>query len=253
MTEDGTTLPPSLRRLWGLDVQKAPRTALTVERVVQAAIEVADAEGLDAVSMSRVAKQLGFTTMALYRHVESKDELLELMVDVASGEPPELPADNWRAALEQWTWAQFRRAQQRLWMTQVAAGGIPTGPHRIAWMEAGLRALRDTALDGAERLGVIQLFSSYALSQAVFFREMAIELHRAGQNEAEMIHAFGRNMAAVLDPERHAELSKLVAGGLFESQALTDPGGPDGDFAFGLDRILDGVEMLLRERAAGRA
>ena len=86
---DETGLPAEIALLWGL--REAPRRgrkpSLTVQDVTRAAIEVADAEGLGAVSMARVAKQLGNSTMALYRYVESKESLLKLMADAALDEP----------------------------------------------------------------------------------------------------------------------------------------------------------------------
>jgi AcrR family transcriptional regulator len=74
-------LPPGLDLLWGRREpgRRGPRPGLSTDAIVEAAVAVADAEGLGAVSMARVAKELGFTTMSLYRHVTSKDELLQLM------------------------------------------------------------------------------------------------------------------------------------------------------------------------------
>src|SRR2546430_14236769 len=90
-----------MKNLWDLrDEQgKKPRVALTLPGIVKAAIYVADTDGIDAVSMQRIAGDLGFTKMSLYRHVPGKAELLSLMIDTAVGEPPDLssvPRD-WRA------------------------------------------------------------------------------------------------------------------------------------------------------------
>ena len=98
----------------GLDLlrerpEPARKRGLTVDRVVTAAVALADAEGIDAVSMSRVAERLGFTTMSLYRHVRSKDELVLLMVNEAAGEPDEYVDGDWRARLEQWSWDLLTR------------------------------------------------------------------------------------------------------------------------------------------------
>ena len=75
---------------------------LSVEKVVAAAIALADEEGLAAVTMARVAERVGFTTMSLYRHVASKEELVRLMLDSVLGLPPEFPMLDWRAGLEGW-------------------------------------------------------------------------------------------------------------------------------------------------------
>ena len=87
-------LPASVQLLWGLrePPRRGPKPSFTLGEVVAAAIDVADGEGLAAVSMARVAHQLGSSTMALYRYVASKDELLLLMSDAAVGPPPAFPA-----------------------------------------------------------------------------------------------------------------------------------------------------------------
>lgn len=89
--------------LWGARPQptRGPKPALSLERIAQAAVQVADADGLAAVSMQRVATELGVTKMALYRYVPGKAELIALMVDTAAGQPPLLDrgAGGWRAQL----------------------------------------------------------------------------------------------------------------------------------------------------------
>src|SRR5690606_24295200 len=104
-------LPRIVQLAWGLDDRgtRGPRRTLTLEQVLDAAIAVANEEGFAALSMSRVAKQLGFTTMSLYRYVDSKDQLVELAWDRALGPPPELPAEgDWRDRLDAWASAEYR-------------------------------------------------------------------------------------------------------------------------------------------------
>src|SRR5687767_14909734 len=101
-------MSPEMAALWASRERprRGPKPAMSVEAIVAAAITVADAEGLEAISMGRVAKELGYTTMSLYRYVSSKSVLLTLMLDTAIGGPPEVvPGENWRLALERWSWA----------------------------------------------------------------------------------------------------------------------------------------------------
>src|SRR5882757_3162372 len=106
--------PPSIPKVfelaWGLGESgtRGPRKGLSLEQVVDAAIAVGDAEGLAGLSMSRVAKQLGFTTMSLYRYVDSKDTLITLVSDRLIGLPPEpIAGQPWREAIEGWATAEF--------------------------------------------------------------------------------------------------------------------------------------------------
>ncbi|PZF90627.1 TetR/AcrR family transcriptional regulator, partial [Micromonospora deserti] len=90
MSDPDIDLPESVEIAWGLRERpgKGPRRSLTLEQVVAAGIRVAETEGLPAVSMSRVAGELGVATMSLYRYVSAKSDLLELMADAAYGDPP---------------------------------------------------------------------------------------------------------------------------------------------------------------------
>ena len=88
-TGDGAALPGSVAAAWGVRERphKGPKPGLSLGRIVEAAVRVADTEGLDAVSMGRVAAELGTAPMSLYRHVSAKEELLTMMVDAAWGRP----------------------------------------------------------------------------------------------------------------------------------------------------------------------
>src|SRR6185369_13421325 len=102
MSDVENGIPNALALAWGLKERpgKGPRPGLSLDRIVAAGVKVAAAEGLGAVSMSRVASELGAATMSLYRYVPAKHELLDLMVDAAMGAPPEPdPALGWRAGL----------------------------------------------------------------------------------------------------------------------------------------------------------
>src|SRR5919198_4883542 len=102
--EPGASLPPGVATAWGVRTPptKGPKPGLSLDRIVAAAVAVADADGLGAVSMHRVAQELGSSAMSLYRHVSSKEELLDLMVDAAFGTPPSASGEDWRAGLARW-------------------------------------------------------------------------------------------------------------------------------------------------------
>jgi AcrR family transcriptional regulator len=239
-------MPASIEAAWGLRERphKGPRPGLSLERIVQAAIRVAQAEGLAAVSMSRVAAELGASTMSLYRYVSAKDELLALMVDVAYGPPAApAPAESWRDGLSRWAW-DFRACMQRnAWAVRIPITGLPVRPNEVAWFEDGLHSLRDTGLTEAEKASVLMLVSGYVRTLATLEADLTAALQASGKAPDEWMSSYGRLLAKVTDPQRFPALSKFMAAGVFD---VADP--PDDEFIFGLDRILDGIAALVSKR-----
>ncbi len=249
-------LPPGLDLLWGRRGrgQRGPKPGLSVEAIVAAAIRLADAEGLEAVSMARVAEQLGFTTMSLYRHVASKEELLQLMWNASAqgAEELALSGDNWRDRLRMWAMVQRQMIDLHPWITQMPMAAPPMAPNSLAFVEHGLEAMDDTGLADADKLRVIGLISSYTLSEA----RMAHDAARAAR-QAQAAAAGGADVPAwtwealvreVVDQQAYPRLHRLAwSGGIGE-----DPSGFDEqeEFLFGLDRILDGVEALITRTQA---
>ena len=137
--------PDSIARRLGGPRAAAQGTeaGLSLPRIVDAAVRVADAEGLDAVSMGRVAAELGAAPMSLYRHVSAKEELLGLMVDAAWGDSPGplAPGEGWRSGLSRWAWA-LRAARRHPWAVRIPISGLPIMPREVAWFEDALACLR---------------------------------------------------------------------------------------------------------------
>lgn len=253
--EPSPPLPPGLDLLWGRRGrgQRGPKPGLSVDAIVAAAIRLADAEGLDAVSMAHVAAQLGFTTMSLYRHVTSKDELLQLMWNASAqgAEDLVITGEDWRARLRMWAMIQREMIDRHPWITQMPMAAPPMGPNSLAFVERGLEAMDDSGLAEPDKLRVIGLISSYTLSEA----RMAHDAARA----AAAVAAGGDQVPAltweglvreVADEQTYPRLHRLAwSGGIGE-----DPSGWDEqeEFSFGLDRILDGVEVLIAGAQAQR-
>ncbi|CAO5258545.1 TetR/AcrR family transcriptional regulator [Frankia sp. AgKG'84/4] len=177
-------LPPGLALLWGRRAAGArgPRPGLSVDAIVAAAIELADAEGLEAVSMARVAGALGFTTMSLYRHIASKDELLQLMWNGSAlgVETLELRGETWRERLRCWALTQREMIDRHPWITQMPMAAPPLAPNSMTFVELGLAAFDDTTLPDIEKLRVIGLLSSYTLSEARMAHDAARAAAAAG-------------------------------------------------------------------------
>jgi AcrR family transcriptional regulator len=218
--------------------RRGPRPALSLDGVVAAAIEIADAEGLAGVSMSKVAERLGFTTMSLYRYVKSKDELLLLMADTANREqPPVTDPESWRAGLQAWATGIFATYRRHPWLLQVPMSGPPAGPSQLLWMEAGLQSLGRVEIPIGIKLQIIQLLHGYARGEA----QMSTDLGGLGP-EADTSATYGDILRTVVDPATHPALTELVASGIFDGPTEYDE---EIDFGFGLRTILDGVVHLV--------
>ena len=237
-------LPASLAAVWGLRERpgKGPKPGLSLEKIVAAAVHVGATDGLAAVSMARVAAELGAGTMALYRYVGSKSELLNLMVDAAFGPPPPLPesAVGWRAALSHWAWAELATMRASIWAVLMPISGPPATPNQVAWMEQGLRCMRGTGLTEGQKMSVILLLSGYVRSQAMLEAQLSEAIRTAGITDQQMMLDYNRILGTVIDRQRFPELTAVVESGVM---GKADP--PDEEFTFGLQRILDGIGTLL--------
>ncbi|PZF82891.1 TetR/AcrR family transcriptional regulator [Jiangella anatolica] len=241
----------TLELLW--DVQPAPtrgpKPALSVRQIVDAGIAIADAEGVAAVSMRRVADELGYTTMSLYRYVPSKTDLLELMVEHAS-EVPEAPdgLTGWREKLRWWATRTVDVYRHRRWALDVPLNSPPMGPNQIKRMEQALEALDETGLSGGEMLGILVALSGYVRGHAQLASTLADVEARTGTPQAAWDQAYGRMLTTFVNPAEHPTLARIVTQDGFASYAEPDDEWLGDDFAFGLELVLDGIERYLERR-----
>jgi AcrR family transcriptional regulator len=242
-------LPPPLDVLWGRRgvARRDRKQGLSVELVVRAAVELADAGGLEAVSMSRIAERVGFTTMATYRHVRNKDELLALMVEEAVERPSTLETspDGWRAALERWSWELQAVVRRHPWLVGLPLARMPFGPNRLAWLESGLRALADTLLEELDKAALVLLLNGYVFSEARLSAEIGAEQSRHATRDAAPEPEQGDVLRTLVDGEQFPAVRRALEAGIFRPSGRDR----DADFAFGLERILDGIERLVGQRA----
>ncbi|SCG67763.1 TetR/AcrR family transcriptional regulator [Micromonospora halophytica] len=223
---------------------------LSVERIVRAAIEVADTEGLAALSMRRVAERLAVGTMSLYTHVPGKGELLDVMLDTVYGEttrPPDV-GGGWRGRLEQIArenWALYLRHP---WLLQVATTRPPLGPNVTAKYEYELRAVEGVGLTDLEMDAVITLVDGYVHGAVRGAVEAAQAAQRTGMTDEQWWRAHAPYLEKVMDPQRFPTAARVGSAAGQEYQGPSDPARA---FEFGLARILDGVAVLIGERQGG--
>lgn len=251
--------------LWGTKERPAPgpKPSLTLGRIAEAGVEVADAEGLGALAMRRVAERLGVTTMALYRYLPGKAELLAVMLEAAIGEPPPLEGvgGGWRPKLAHWARGNAAVFRRHPWSLQAVTDRRLLGPREMAWFEAGLRALAETGLSGGEMFRVVMLVNNYVRGASQLALGDARGQRGTGLGEAEWAAVFASLLARAAADGRYPTLGGILAAGAAggaEAEAEAEAGGANGaetdaDFEFGLMRVLDGIEALIEARAAGAA
>lgn len=239
-------LPRGLALAWGVAAapQRGPKREMSVERIVDTAIELADAEGLAAVSMAAVAARLGYTPMSLYRYVTAKEDLTLLMQEEATGLPTdEAREGDWRQRLETLYREQVQRYLRHPWVLDVPISGSPITPNSAAWMDAGLAALAETALNHDERLSVVLLVTGQARWAGIVMAGYARSMRERGVSDAEVTAEEDALFRLLISADDYPDLRRAIDSGVF-----LDEGDP---FAFGLARVLDGVAAYLLRADAG--
>jgi AcrR family transcriptional regulator len=241
-----------LELLWGGGKQpdRKARPALSLERIIEAAIELADAEGLGGLSMQRLAERLGFTTMALYRYVPGKAELIDVMVDAACGEPPKLggAAGGWREKLELWARESYGLFVSHPWMLRVVTSRRLMGPNELAWFDSGLGAVSGIGLSAAQMIEVLILVNAYVRGLAQALVDVARAERDTGVSEGRWYSAYAPLLKRFDREEHYPVLRDILAEGAFEEP--DEGSGPDETLEFGLQRVLDGVEAFIQALSA---
>jgi AcrR family transcriptional regulator len=242
-------LPRGIALAWGVaaNPQRGPKREMSVERIVEAAVEIADAEGLGAVSMAAVAARLGFTPMSLYRYVTAKDDLILLMQEEATGLPSEesLAAGDWRTRLMALYREQVDRYMRHPWVLEIPITGSPATPNSAAWMDAGLAALADTPLSHEDRLAVLLLVTGAARWTGMVLAGYQRVEREGALPDADITAREDALYRTLITADAYPHLRAAIDAGVF-----LDEGDP---FAFGLERGLDGVAAYMDAVATGQA
>jgi AcrR family transcriptional regulator len=211
------------------------RPALTREAIVAAAIALADAEGLAAVSIRRVAAELGARTMTLYSYIERKEDLLDLMADEVAAEvlvEGPLPAF-WREAVLTIARREREMVRRHPWRVDLVTQRVSAGPNGLRHVEQSLAALDGLGVDQLTKWRILAAIDDYSLGFTI--RE-SIERgtpRREGVTDVER--------AAIAEPY----MRELIAGGEFPRLAPLIEGGvagADDNYERGLNWVLDGIE-----------
>ncbi|POX42752.1 regulator [Streptomyces sp. Ru73] len=221
-------------RLWlrPTESRRGRKPSFSREAITAAAVALADAEGLEAVTMRRVAAEVGAGVMSLYSYAPDKETLLELMVDHVSGEltVTEPPSGDWRTDLKAIAHLQRAHMLRHPWLPAALSTRRTPGPNTLAFLEHALAVLRPTGLDGAAKLEVSAQLTAFVAGH------VAHEIAQAAVSQSpDRAAAEARYLAAVAADGRHPELA----------EALASPGrplAPEATFTRFLGRLVDGLD-----------
>ncbi len=222
---------------------RGPRPRTSLAEVVDAGVAIADAEGLDALSMRKVASQLGIGAMSLYTYVPGRSELIELMIDrVYADHPLPDPALGWRARIEEWMRATWQTYAAHPWLLDYNMARLPIGPHVLDVEEALYAALQAAGFTGAENVALANLVRWQLLGAARATIGDAAEERHTGVSAEAYWESRSSFWISYFDPTRFPAMAAVWEAGGFD-----DPAGWDFDRM--ITRLLDGIEQL----AVGRS
>lgn len=243
-SDPGPPRPPAaLDAAWGLTdrPRRGPRPALSVAQIVDAAVALADRDGLSAVSMHAVAAELKTGAMSLYRYVASKDDLLELMADAAIGDSVDARGeDGWRAGLRRWAWGALAAYRRHPWGVRVPIAGPPRTPNQIRWLEDALAVLHGTPLTETQKMSIVLLISGYVRNDASLNADLSAAAQSTGTSIEARMSGYSRELRRFTTAADFPHVHAVLDAGVLDH---ADP--PDDEFTFGLERILDGIEALI--------
>ncbi len=219
---------------------RKPRLALA--ELVRAGIALADAEGLEAVSMSRVAKEVGSGVMSLYRYVPGKGELVDLMVESVLGEIPypDRPPRGWRARLEIAARREWKMYGRHPWILHVVSSmRLPMGPNMVRHVEWMLSAVEPLSKRASRRLELVMAVMAYVQGAGLL---LTGELNAARRGEPAVEEWWDAKV-----PDQGAGLGAAGAPSLAQLMSeMREPLDLDVWFELGLRLILDGVTPPIR-------
>ena len=208
---------------------RGPRPSLSKKQIAITAIRIADNEGLAAVTMQRVAREVGLTTMALYRYFPGKSALMALMIDSVADSPPPFGKGGspWTARLKEWAHRCLAIYEAHPWFLEATtARQSPMGPNELAWIEAAVGMLTETGLKPKMRHHAFMAIIGHVRGHATFLQ--ARQSDGAGRDRtgelAEAVHQ---------EPDRYPALLEVLRSGALRESA--------GAFNFGLVCILEGI------------
>jgi AcrR family transcriptional regulator len=225
---------------------RGPKQGLSVDAVVRAAIELADAEGLDAVTMRRLAQRLDVTPMTLYTYVPGKAELLDLMLDAVylRMERADHADEPWRERVMAVAGENLALVARHPWVAELPVTRPPLGPGLMAKYEHELRAFEGLGLDDVEQDAALTHLLDFVQSTARKAHDAAAAERDSAMSDEQWWAANAPMLARVFDPERYPVATRV---GSAAGEAHQSAYSPEHAYEFGLQLILEGLARLVGE------
>ena len=193
--------------------------------------------------MPRLARRLGLTAMALYRYVPGKDELVNLMIDAAIGDPPDglgRTDGDWRQGLRHWAGQASAGFRRRPWLIEATARHRLMGPSELGWLDRAVGLLDGTGLSGPERLNAVLVLVGHVRSMALYALNRA---HGGG------VAGDDWDTATIWLVNRHSERYPALRSAVDDGALSPDD---RNGLEFGIQCVLDGIEVLIASRTKAR-
>jgi AcrR family transcriptional regulator len=237
-SEESSAPKPAAGLIWARPERpRTVRPVLSRERIVQVALELADTEGIDAISTRRIAAALSVSAMALYGYIERKEDVLDLMIDAVYGEVPvPLKPDprDWRSQLQEIAVQRRAMMHRHPWLASLIGHRAVLGPNALKQTDALLGIVSQPGFDMTTSMSILALFNAYIVGFVLFEMGEAEAQRRTGLSEQE----WQQQVSPYVQEQ-------IIASGRYPhlAQALVEGEEPSSDerFLFGLTRLLEGI------------
>jgi len=216
---------------------RSAQPALNRDQIIHAAIVIADTEGAQAITMRRIAAELGAAAMSLYRHVFSKEDLLDLMLDHVFGEIalPEQPSGDWRTDLRRLAYATRSVFTAHPWLIPLLTSRPNIGPNYLRWFEFSLAAVADLGFDIMTMTQIVSMLGGYVTAVVGYEAAEEENTRRTGLTEEDKRMYATPYVQEIIASGRYPNFARFFTAGVTLD--------PDQWFEFGLSCLLDGLAV----------
>jgi AcrR family transcriptional regulator len=214
---------------------RGPQPAYSLDQIADAAIRIADTEGLEALTMRRLATEIGAGAMSLYRYVSGKTDIVDLMSDRVLGEIELKPYADWRSGLLWLARALRDHMHRHPWLAMVPRSATPLGPHGLHLTEHLMGIMDGLGLSIDEMMVSVGLVTIYVHGTVQQELAMAERLRQAGMTMEQWMHLNGGYIRRLLESDGHPMLKRIIIDAQWPHL------GPDQAFEYGLERVINGI------------